>query len=224
MTGYHLTRISTNRKTGPIPVSTSGSETCPDACPLKGNGCYAEGGPLAIHWKTNMRFSLEELAQEIERLPRGQLWRHNQAGDLPGDGDRIDWPSMARLLRANKDRRGFTYTHKPVVNHMWGRNNRECIQSANALGFTVNLSADTLSEADELADLGIGPVVVILPSAQTENTTTPAGRKVVVCPALTHEGTTCATCGLCQKSGRSAIVGFPAHGSLARRASAVATA
>ena len=218
MSGYHMTRVSQNRKTGPIPVTTTSADTCPEACPLKGRGCYAEGGPLAIHWKSNMRLTLDELAQAVRELPEGQLWRHNQAGDLPGEGDRIDWSDLCRLVEANRGRRGFTYTHKPVADHPWARHNRECVAACNGLGFTVNLSADNLAEADQLSELGVGPVVTILPRNQLTNTKTPSGRKVVVCPAITHERTTCETCGLCQRADRSVVVGFPAHGSLARRA------
>jgi len=43
---FHIVEKSSNRKTGPIPVTTSPVETCPTSCPLKNNGCYAEGGPL----------------------------------------------------------------------------------------------------------------------------------------------------------------------------------
>jgi hypothetical protein len=46
-----LTPISYNKKTGPIPVSTSDALTCPDSCPLKTGGCYAKGGPLALVWR-----------------------------------------------------------------------------------------------------------------------------------------------------------------------------
>ena len=41
---YHLTKVSSNRKTGPIPVSTTTSDSCPPTCSLKGAGCYAEQG------------------------------------------------------------------------------------------------------------------------------------------------------------------------------------
>jgi hypothetical protein len=45
---FHLTRVSSNAKTGKIPVSTSSKATCPATCPFMGNGCYAASGPLAI--------------------------------------------------------------------------------------------------------------------------------------------------------------------------------
>jgi hypothetical protein len=149
-------------------------------------------------------------------LADGQLWRHNQAGDLPGIGDKIDRQALTKLVEANRGRRGFTYTHKPM-----SIANRLAIAKANAKGFTVNLSADNLAEADALASLRIGPVVVVLPSDQLTNTTTPDGRKVVICPAVTHDNVTCATCQLCARQ-RDAIVGFPAHGARSALASRVA--
>jgi hypothetical protein len=51
---------------------------------------------------------------------------------------------------------------------------------------------------------------------------TPGGHKVIVCPAQRlGSKATCATCGLCQKQ-RAVIVGFLAHGTQARAASAIA--
>ncbi|WP_050995120.1 DUF7227 family protein [Bradyrhizobium liaoningense] len=67
-------------------------------------------------------------------------------------------------------------------------------------GYTINLSADTLAEADQLAALDIAPVTVVVPTDMMHNTETPAGRKVVIFPAITHENVTCATCALWSKS------------------------
>ena len=68
----HLTPFSKNIKTGPIPVSTSSKDTCPDSCPLKGNGCYAESGPIAIHWaqvtKGNRGLEWSEFLDSIRKL------------------------------------------------------------------------------------------------------------------------------------------------------------
>ena len=155
----------------------------------------------------------------VESLPLGQLWRHNQAGDLPGLGDAIDVRALSELVSANVGKKGFTYTHKPLANER----NREAIRKANAKGFTINLSANNLAHADTLADLGIAPVVTVLPT-DTEGKTlnTPKGRKVIVCPATYRDDITCKSCGLCQKN-RAAIVGFPAHGVSKKRASAIAT-
>lgn len=223
-TTYHLTLKSKNEKTGPIPVSTTSVNTCSDACPFKASGCYASaGGPLALHWKKvsdgSRGGSLEDLCASIAKLPEGTLWRHNQAGDLPGDGHMIDQFALAMLVNANRGKRGFTYTHKP----MHELSNRAAVATANAEGFTINLSANNLSHADELADLGIAPVATVLPSEIEGNVkvVTPKGRKVVVCPATYRDDVSCKTCQLCQKQ-REVIVGFPAHGTQAKKASAIA--
>ena len=209
---FHLTPVSKNGKTGPIPVSTSSRDTCPVDCAVRA-ACYASAGPLALHWSavsTGQRGTdWPSFVLSIASLPDGQLWRHNQAGDLPGDGHTVDPVALGQLVAANQGKRGFTYSHyRDAASLQW-------IKHANEWGFTVNLSANDLSDADTLADTGAGPVVVVLSSTQTTNTTTPAGRRVVVCPATQREDVSCATCQLCQRQ-RDVIVGFPAHGTRRR--------
>jgi len=215
-----FTRVSRNAKTGPIPVTTSSEETCPEACALKNNGCYAEGGPLAMFWRkvTERKAGLawEDALSQIAKLPKGTFWRMNQAGDLPGVGDSIDPVSFGELVKANRGRRGFTYTHKPA-----SIANLALVRTALREGFVVNLSADNLAKADELASTG-APVVVVLPSMQTTALKTPAGRHVAICPATISDNVTCASCGLCAEQNRKSIIGFPAHGNRKKAASAVA--
>jgi len=107
-----------------------------------------------------------------------------------------------------------------------------------AAGFTINLSADNPAQADQLADLKIGPVVTILgrdyarravrhrskgrPDEWSETIAewrdriaalprhTPAGRRIAICPA-TYSAATCASCGACAEP-RGAVIGFPAPG------------
>ena len=221
----HLTLKSANKKTGPIPVSTTSRDTCPAACPFRGAGCYAESGPLAIHWREvtagNRGMPWRDFLRAIAALPDGQLWRHNQAGDLPGVGNRIDAVALSQLAAANRHKRGFTYTHKPMTPA-----NRERVAQANQAGFTVNVSANSPTHADELCDAGVWPVVTVLPAdvdgAVTPVVYTPAGKTISVCPATYRDDVSCATCQLCARADRKSIVGFPAHGSGARKASATA--
>jgi hypothetical protein len=91
--------------------------------------------------------------------------------------------------------------------------NIDAVRDANSKGFCVNLSADTLAEADAKHALGIAPVAVVLPWDATENTVTPAGNKVVLCPATQRDNVNCASCKLCAWIDRKVIIGFPAHGS-----------
>ncbi len=155
-----------------------------------------------------MVLTCEEFTAAIKALPAGQLWRHNQAGDLPGADETIDAGQLAKLVKANAGKNGFTYSHKKM-----SPKNAAAVRYANANGFTVNLSADTLKQADILKAQNIGPVVVVLPANVTTNQTTPAGHKIVICPATNRDNVTCASCKLCAWSGRQVIIGFPAHGS-----------
>ena len=220
----HLTLKSRNEKVGPIPVSTTESRTCPTSCPFKKSGCYADGGPLALFWgkvdRGDAGVSWEAFCGAIKGLPEGQLWRHNQAGDLPSDGREIEFSAMESLIKANKGKRGFTYTHHdPAI-----APNRLIIEIANKSGFTVNLSGNNLAHADRLAALDIGPVVSVVPEDHPEHSTTPQGRKVVVCPEQTGKAKSCMECALCQKVNRGVIVAFRAHGVSKRKAIAIAKA
>ena len=248
---FHMTLKSRNAKTGPLPVTTSTAATCPDACPLKKAGCYADAGPLGMFWKKvtegKAGESFNALLDKVAALPETQLWRHNQSGDLVPDannGEAIDAASLQALTNANQGKRGFTYTHYDVLNSM---PNRKAVADANRKGFTVNLSANNLDHADDLAQTYSGPVASVLPLEYQRTTekapqggkqwaeslpaykeriadlglTTNAGNRIVICPATFSDDVSCATCKLCQKQ-RSTIVAFPAHGTSKRKADAIA--
>ena len=207
-----LTKLSHNIKTGPIPVSMTEKASCPVTCPLRDNGCYATFGALNIHWNRLDRsngHSWNEFTMNVSSLPMGTLWRHNQAGDLPGNGRVIDNEKMKKLIIANNGKKGFTYTH-----YSDNKENHDIIRLSNENGFTVNLSANTLSHADRLYELGIGPVVVIqdAQNGTSADTVTPGGRTIRTCPATYMDEVTCQNCGICANPTREVIIGFPAHG------------
>lgn len=252
MNNTNLTIKSPNRKTGEIPVSTSSMETCPDACPLKKNGCYAGAGHTFMFWKkvTEKRagVSYNEFLQKVEALPPGVFWRHNQAGDLEPSADNkeiIDFEKLQGLYYANRDKKGFTFTHYDLLNY---NENAAFVKISNQNGFTINASGNNLDHADSLADLDVAPVVSVLPIEYERKTEknpdapgkrfseslekyktrlqalpmeTPQGRKLVICPATYNESTTCKNCQLCAKVKRKSIVGFPAHGISKKKAQAV---
>lgn len=223
---FHLKIKSSNLKTGKIAVSTSSAKTCPPSCPLI-RKCYASVGKLAIHWKkvTNGErgSTWRDFLAQVRSIPAGDPWRHNQAGDLAGRGDRINRRKLEELAHAARHTRGWTYTHKPVLGiSKTASRNRWAIAAAMRRGFAINLSANDLGNADDLASLDLAPVVVLLPENSPETVHTPQGRKVIVCPAQSREGITCKDCQLCAVRTRSVIVGFRAHGSRKKLAEAVA--
>lgn len=226
MFNYSFTRTSSNTKTGPIPTTMTNRASCPSACPLASNGCYADLGPVGIHWRKlegeGSGKTIEELVSLIKALPKGQLWRMNVAGDLAHDNQVIDAYALGALCIANKGRKGFTYTHHRVTGQDdTAKLNRASIAGANSLGFTVNLSANNAEHADELVSLNIGPVVVLMQEGQDKVSYTPAGNTIVQCPATYREDINCSSCGICAVSTRKAIIGFPVHGARRRKAAEV---
>jgi hypothetical protein len=229
--------VSENSKTGPIPTTYSESKTCPKSCPFLKQGCYSRYGPSFWHWRrldqgtATGRITWAKFLNKIRHLNRGQIWRHNVAGDLPGDQSKIDGKALADLTSANAGKAGFTFTHHDVLSKQNGAHNRAAIRKASAAGFTINLSGNNLQHADKLVATGVAPVVTIVPTGSPNTQFTPNGHKVIICPAQTRENVTCNSCRLCAKADRSMkcnggkqlIIGFLPHGMGAKYAERVAS-
>lgn len=207
-----LTAVSSNAKTGPIPTSTSDRATCQTTCPFYDKGCYAKSGPQAIHWRkvsnAERGVTYDQFVEQVRKIQRGQLWRHNVSGDLQHNDGNIDYLKLRKLIDANKGRKGFTYSH-----HVLNEHNVICLQNSNGMGFTVNASCESVDDADRVMTEHQIPAVAVIPSTESRRFfNTSSGRKVIVCPATIHENVTCSTCGLCQKADREFVIAFPAHG------------
>jgi hypothetical protein len=209
-----MTLESGNRKTGPIPVSMTSANSCPPSCSYFGAGCYAERHVLGMHWRRLSRGSgrtWSAFCDMVRKLPKGQLWRHNEAGDLPGLGEALDEAAMVELAGAARHTRGFTYTHK-LNGGVFPSTHHALLKFLNDNGVTVNLSVDRFEDIDSYDVWGL-PMTTVLPADAPRVSYTKAGKKVIVCPAQTNEGTTCASCGICQTNRpERAVVGFLAHG------------
>jgi len=198
---------SGNRKLGDLPVTMTTGDTCPRACPWFGCGCYAECTYVALHWgrlqKGLRGLRWKAFCQEVANLPAGTAWRHNDAGDLPGKGERLNVGKLYRLIESNRGRRGFSYTHKQLLR----RKERDAVRFANENGFTINLSADSPDEADALLSLGIAPVVLTWPVLLPR---TPNGAAVRLCRHQ-ESGVTCDKCLSCIHAERTHVIQILPH-------------
>ena len=212
----HITAKSSNRKVGAIPVTTTERASCPSTCPFYDKGCYAKSGPLALHWAKvsngERGTDWQGLCDFIKALPDGQIWRHNQAGDLPHKNGIIDLELLGQLVRANHGRKGYTYTHHDLNagKNTWG------IATANQLGFTVNVSTESKADAVAAYNKRL-PTVVVVPTDHPDYVEHD-GVKFVTCPSQT-KGLSCADCKLCANAKRSCVVMFKAHGNAKRHVS-----
>jgi hypothetical protein len=223
---FHLTLNSRNSKTGNMPVATSSKDTCPVHCPLRERVCYARYGKLGFWWQAISRelhgSDLRTFIGKVSKIPEGALWRYGQAGDLPGDGRKIDARDLRSIVNAQSGRRGFCYTHYLARPRGWTwsrwmatktfRHNLDAIRNANERGFTINISADTFPDADRLVRLNAAPVVVLVTPENEGRTGTALGRRIRPC-AHYEVGLQCVDCGLCARADRLFIIGLPVHGS-----------
>ena len=213
----HITKKSSNKKTGPMPVTTSERSSCPSDCPFKGDACYAESGfHLKMHWDKvssgERGTDWNGLCNYIQSLPNNQIWRHNQAGDMPHVLGMLNDKLIDQLVTANTGKRGYTYTH-----HKLSPLNVEVLKRANDNGFTINASCESLDQVDAAIDKGL-PAVLVVPNDKEPPKTTPKGRRVMVCPAQTQENMSCAQCKLCSVANRHCAVAFLTHGNKAKKA------
>jgi hypothetical protein len=213
MLKFHLTELSSNKKTGPIPVSTSSNQLCPATCTLR-DVCYAKSGPLAIHWRKvssgERGVNWPEFLDLIRQLPHGQFWRHNQAGDLQDPNTSQGIKALKELTEANGGLKGYTYSH-----HKLKPNAVQAFKTATAQGFTVNASTETETAADSAVAHGLRTVLVVTAEAAKSgwHWLTAGGNKVIVCPADRFQGMNCNKCRLCQSRPQNIIIAFIAHGS-----------
>ena len=219
-----FTKRSSNAKVGKIPVTTSSKKTCPTACPLLDNGCYASAGfHTNLHWNKvtsgERGTPMAQLCETIAQLKPDTLWRHNVAGDLIGSADNvIDTQALADLTEANTGKRGFTYTHYPIMSDI---NNRVAVERANEGGFTVNVSTNNVFEARSVRDTtGLPTVTIVAPEFWAQGDRV---GDILRCPAETRDTVTCKSCQLCQRSDRKDIIAFTVHGTKSKAAQLIAT-
>jgi hypothetical protein len=176
-----------------------------------------------LHWNAvtagTRGTSWDNFLAAVAELPAGQIWRHNQAGDLYKPGTVIGRKALAQLVEANRGRRGFTYSH-----HKRTPATVQAFKAATANGFTVNASCETVAGADAAIANGLRAVFVV-PANETRTAwDTPDGNRAVLCPAQRRDGVTCETCRLCQSRPQNVAIAFQAHGTGRRRVEAAIAA
>jgi hypothetical protein len=199
-TRYNLVPKTKNAKTGPRAALYTSRNTCPETCPLKGNGCYAESGPIALAWN-KCRMTLAEVIAGIQKLPYGSRLRLFPAGDMPGEGMAIDTFAMQEILLTCMER-GLTvwgYTHKDT--------DIEFLLWANRLpGITISVSCSTQEECDIYRSLDLPTTVPVANLEAIEQ----LNKRFIPCQhSITQKP--CTTCNLCMSKHLKTIC-FPVHG------------
>lgn len=229
---------SSNAKAGNIIQSYSSRATCPEKCPLKDGGCYAEGyrtrklwdrcdNPEDTRYVANydqLRLALlEATIQHIKGSPN-TLFHHNVAGDVAIEGTSvIDIKRVNILADAVKyvntlfpdSLIGYTYTHCEISEYAAG-----IIHEAASKGFLINASCETVSEVMQAKALGINTVITSVNPEETKKALKASGIVGVQCPAQTHADRNCEECRLCARDRKTTVI-FSIHGETAKKAAKV---
>ena len=230
--GFMPAKDTGNRKLGAVHNVYSPAANCPDDCPFKGNGCYADNPPLKWQWdkvqsgESKRSVSFDGLIGKLQRIPIGEPVRLNVAGDLPmlpgpllpGEKRKVGTVSLMRLAIATRFTRAWTYTHHDI----WGDSSFRCqlqYLAKHYEHFTVNVSTEDEGALDVcMTILGL-PAVIAVPSTETRRRwETEGGNRVLICPAQTCSHVTCETCMLCHKRPDDLAIAFRAHGTFKKKA------
>jgi hypothetical protein len=207
MTRTLVVRGSRNGKTGAAAVTYRTQDSCPDACPLRGAGCYARGRIFGIPEKLGTEDSegYGAIRSLADTLPDGGMVRANVSGDVLDGSGQADEPyltALSDLARQRPDVDVFTYTHA------W-----RDLPVDPAPGVTVNASCESAPDLERAIAAGWPTVLTDPGGPDSLIGQTVAGRRVVQCPAQTREGLTCTQCRLCARPSRRSTVAFIVHGS-----------
>ena len=227
---------SSNEKTGDIIQSYSARSTCPNRCPLKNNGCYADSYHTSRQWdrcndeedkryiRNGHDLTLDLMSAVAIHAKKGEksiLFRHNVAGDIAiPDSDTIDGERLNTIVKScskvssnlNVNLMGYTYTHCSLT-----MQNFKKVKKAQDKGFTVNFSCETIEEVKKVKFAGCNAVVTSVNPQETVKALKEEGLKSVQCPAQTNDGMNCKKCKLCARD-RDVVVIFAIHGNGSNKA------
>jgi len=196
----------------------SARSTCSDVCPFKRSGCFGDNFPLSLHWDRLDRSGLswDEMIGKIQALQPLTLFRHNVVGDLHllDDGS-IDEVKLEAFAQAARSKRPIVYTHSPQTT----RNLNALSKLRESRGLVVNVSCETLAQAERALSFGVNAVLTVKRSEVTETTRNGKTLALVPCPAESRDDVTCATCKLCARDrvASGVVVTFHAHGAQTKK-------
>jgi hypothetical protein len=197
--------------------------TCPDTCKLKGSGCYAESGNVALHMRRAERLAGDMSPDDCAILESSMILeacakrenirplRLHVSGDTATAKGARSLAHAAHRWGATEGRPVWTYTHawRMVHRAAWGV-------------VSVLASCETDADAQDAASYGYAPAIVV-PAFPSERAfqLSPGGTRYIPCPAQTRDNVTCASCRLCWDSDRllreNRGIAFAAHGSQKKR-------
>ena len=210
---------SANKKTGHMPVTYRPMTTCPPDCVFLPSGpiggCYGTGRIFAMADRRAMYLTIAQAISEIQKSRPTKARVKYLRDRVVGDVITPDMTMDRNYLQAISD----VARHEGLIpfgyTHAWRYFTRRDVQFIKRIGYVMNASCETVEDVEVAVSLGLLPTIVDndLPEGAIV-----AGYRVVTCPAQTRDEVTCASCGLCAKAQRKALVRFRIHGTARNKA------
>lgn len=214
--------VSGNSKIGKVSATYAAQQTCPDSCPLKGSGCYAEGGMVGMHTR-KLNSSAEASGASVDELAMLEAMaiagltgtlplRIHVVGDATTDTAAKLLSDAATFYSNKHGQKVWSYTHA------WRDVSRKSWQNVS-----VFASCESTVDAQKAMSLGYAAAVVVESHKDTkaylEN-----GVKLVPCPQQTGRAKDCVSCGLCMRAPQmlaaGSVIAFAVHGQGTKKATA----
>lgn len=215
---------SRNSKIGDVAATYVTLQSCPSTCPLKDNGCYAQGGRVGGIVQ-NMNTYAEEIgatlldiaieeAQAIDDLMTMRPLRVHVSGDWSTDeAARIGSAAVRRFReRGGGVAWSYTHAHRQVERESWDP------------AVSVLASCETLVEVVDAMSRGWAAAMVVPehpPDGKAHKVETQIGDATVIPCVNQTRGVTCTQCRLCWNSEalleRRAVIAFAVHGNRVKR-------
>ena len=206
---------ATNVKTGNVPTLFIGHtkqeawESC-NGCNLRGNGCYAWSGSVNIGASSTRRALAKGADKTLSyalknRHVNARMVRVSAIGDIGRCSSKQASEIKEAIGKTKLELVGYT--------HHW----REERVAKNWRG-SLMASCEKINDADLAVSQG-WRATTIVDEKSPHTFISPAGNKVVICPAQTKNNITCNQCRLCNGSKKAApIIAFIAHGNQMEKA------
>jgi hypothetical protein len=186
--------LSTNRKLGWASATYAAQASCPERCPLRGAGCYAEHGPVGIITRRLNRTQAEPLdvaraeAEAIATLPGMLDLRLHVVGDCASDAAAAI-VSAAALRQTRPGRAVWTYTHawRDVDRAAWAE-------------VSILASLEDPRDIPAARERGYAAALIV-PEHTSDALHHRHGERLLPCPEQTR-GVRCSECRLCMDAER----------------------
>lgn len=214
---------SSNSKTGLCSATYASQATCPECCPLRGEGCYAESGCVGFITRRINRSATTDPetiaryeAAAIDCLSARLDLRIHVVGDCPTAESayvvgQAAWRYLERARVCDRNVKVWTYSHawRDVPRDVWS-------------SVSVLASCETAADAEEAMSRGYAACILLERFEHTKSYPHAHGDFTVIpCPEQTR-GMKCVDCRLCLNADRllerRQVIGFVPRGRGARMA------